>query len=326
MRIAAAASSPAAVGRPDVAGEQTKPEVGESCERGTRCDGRGGGGVGIERSRSVRFADEGSGGARRGGGSSRALASVVGTVPSRLDWSQEELGDRYLCPGEFRAIRLLAEFDAREAALCGNKLLLMSLRHSSLSSSPREERGQPPGVCVVEALDAAFEAVACLTEILDEDLDLERFVVDPSDVARPLCSAWHDHPDLAGGHRGLERWVSEVQDVERYEGAADARRAVLLHGCGGGSRDEDGAAAALYRNKSRFSAVYARVMGEADAIAASAVHRAKAGDAIAGAALSARVRTKNGSQQPGREKATASRCKAAPQIPGARLQDTARHG
>jgi hypothetical protein len=276
--------------------------------------------------KTVRFADNDN---SLDDGDQQALAVarviVVGTVPSLMELSEQELRERYLRQGEFRTIRLLAEFDARE--------VILGIGSKRLCSRQEGGRGtpQPPGggVCAVEALDAAFEAVACLTAILDAD-DLDRLEADPSDLARPLCSAWHNHPRLAGGQRGLERWVSKVQDVDRYEDAADARRVVLFHSrghhrhCGSGTGLGMGDVAALYRDKSRFSALYARVMGEADAIAASALHRADAAGAASAVAMSPAPLKKDASQLPIREKASTSWYKVVPQFPGVWLSDAAR--
>jgi hypothetical protein len=96
---------------------------------------------------------------------------------------------------------------------------------------------------------------------LDEG-ELDAFLKDPADLAQSLES-W----TRTTGGRGLERWVSELQDVHRYEIAMEARQIVLRANELGGFNDEE--VALLYQERSRFSVAYARVVGEADAMAAA---------------------------------------------------------
>jgi hypothetical protein len=162
------------------------------------------------------------------------VSDVVGTVPARSDMSEEDRQDRYLRPTEYRTCKLLARFDAGTIV-----------------------RRAPSSV---DAVEIVYESLASLTDILDEG-ELDAFLKDPADLAQSL-EAW----TRTTGGRGLERWVSELQDVHRYEIAMEARQIVLRANELGGFDDEE--VALLYQERSRFSVAYARVVGEADSMAA----------------------------------------------------------
>jgi hypothetical protein len=163
------------------------------------------------------------------------VSDVVGTVPARSEWSEEDRQQRYLCPAEYRTCKLLARFDAA------------TIVHRAPTS--------------VDAVEIVYESLASLTDILDEG-ELDAFLKDPADLAQSLES-W----TRTTGGRGLERWVSELQDVHRFEIAMEARQIVLRANELGGFNDEE--VALLYQERSRFSVAYARVVGEADAMAAA---------------------------------------------------------
>jgi hypothetical protein len=164
------------------------------------------------------------------------VSDVVGTVPARSEWSEEDRQQRYLCPAEYRTCKLLARFDAG------------TIVHRAPTS--------------VDAVEIVYESLASLTDILDEG-ELDAFLKDPADLAQSLES-W----TRTTGGRGLERWVSELQDAHRFEIAMEARQIVLRANELGGFNDEE--VALLYQERSRFSVAYARVVGEADAMAAAA--------------------------------------------------------
>lgn len=162
------------------------------------------------------------------------VSDVVGTVPARSDLSEEDRHERYLRPAEYKTCKLLARFDAGTIV-----------------------RRAPSSV---DAVEIVYESLASLTDILDEG-ELDAFLKDPADLARSL-EAW----TRTTGGRGLERWVSELQDVHRFEIAMEARQVVLRAKELGGFNDEE--VALLYQERSRFSVAYARVVGEADSMAA----------------------------------------------------------
>jgi hypothetical protein len=155
----------------------------------------------------------------------------VAPVVSRRDMSEEEFQQRYWTPEEFETIKTSARLATRDIV-------------------KYNKRG-------VNLIDSVYKSVVSLTNSLDDE-QLEALMNDPSELARSL-HAWQSR---AVG-RGLEKYASLVHREDRAEVAEESRCSVLSFTQS--ARVNFDEVASFYKEQARSAALYARLVGEADA-------------------------------------------------------------
>lgn len=156
---------------------------------------------------------------------------LVDPVPSFEDMLPEDKEERYWSPAEYNKIK--------ESARLATLLIMKNSNHD------------------IDLIETVYTTVSCLATILDDE-GFDAVSIDPSKLSHHL-KAWHE----SGIGRGLEKYVSSTHRLDRSEVAEDSRNAVLSLSQNPAMDADD--IAHVYQKMVRSAALYARVIGEADA-------------------------------------------------------------
>jgi hypothetical protein len=163
------------------------------------------------------------------------VSKVVGTVLSRDDFSEEEKKDYWTGSGEFALLQTRA------------RLLVMAVKKH--------------GPAYVDFIEDSYKEAQQLSESMVDDDDIDIFFEDPSQYTDKM-EMW---TEASYGQRGLEKYISPLQENHRESEIREATLIVLVAANRGVSDDD---IADLYAALSWSSCIYSRMLGHADYAAA----------------------------------------------------------
>ena len=165
-------------------------------------------------------------------------------VESHRNMTNQEWTNTWWSKSEFQAIKLSAKFASD------------TIRIDSKKSIGR--------------IDDLHTASIRLSSALDSKKAVRKFMKRPLKYSEAEAEEISEWAVKRGTGRGLEKYISDRHSVDRVEIARMARKNVVFMSQRQKSRPDK--IASYYRDYSQSCKIYARFMGEADAIAAKQVH------------------------------------------------------